>query len=221
MDFIGPLPLDEGYDCILLMTNRLGSDIWIIPTRLDITAEDLALLLFNNWYCKNGLPKDIISDCNKLFVSKFWRALHVLTGVKLKLSSTYHPETDGASERSNKTINQCIRYHVRRNQKGWVCTLPRIRFDMMNSINASTGFLNFQIRLGRSPRIIPPIILDGLTYPISRTSEMIRAQIVIDQLQTVYCGKWVLTPRISGPDKYRRVVLGVRIWGVWLFYGGV
>jgi hypothetical protein len=40
-------------------------------------------------------------------------------------------------------------------------------------------------------------------------------------LDAVYCGKWVLTPRISGPDKYRRVVLGVRIWGVWLFYGGV
>jgi hypothetical protein len=48
MDFIGPLPLDEGYDCILSMTNRLGSDICIIPTHLDITAEDLALLFFNN-----------------------------------------------------------------------------------------------------------------------------------------------------------------------------
>ena len=112
MDFIGPLPLDEGYDCILSMTDRLGSDIRIIPTRLDITSKDLALLFFNNWYCENGLPKDIISDRDKLFVSKFWRALHVLTGVKLKLSSAYHPETDGASERSNKTINQCICYHV-------------------------------------------------------------------------------------------------------------
>jgi hypothetical protein len=184
MDFIGPLPLDEGYDCILSMTDRLGSDIRIIPTRLDITAEDLALLFFNNWYCENGLPKDIISDRDKLFVSKFWRALHVLTGVKLKLSSAYHPETDGASERSNKTINQCICYHVRQNQKGWVRALPRIRFDIMNSVNASTGFSNFQLRLGRSPRIIPPIIPDSLTEPISASSKSIRAQIVIDQLQT-------------------------------------
>jgi hypothetical protein len=126
MDFIGPLPLDEGYDCILSMTDRLGSDIRIIPTHLDIMAKDLALLFFNNWYCKIGLPKDIISDHDKLFVSKFWCALHVLTSVKLKLSSAYHPETDGASERSNKTINQCICYHVQRNQKGWVRALPRI-----------------------------------------------------------------------------------------------
>jgi len=66
--------------------------------RTDIMAEDLALVFFNNWYCENGLPKEIISDRDKLFVSKFWQALHKLTGVKLKLSSAYHPETDGSSE---------------------------------------------------------------------------------------------------------------------------
>lgn len=113
MDFIGPL--DEGFDCILSMTDRLGSDVRIIPTRTNITAEELALLFFNNWYRENSLPKDIISDHDKLFVSKFWQALHKLTRVKLKLSSAYHPEMDGSSEQSNKTINQCIRYHVHRN----------------------------------------------------------------------------------------------------------
>lgn len=46
-------------------------------------------------------------------MSQFWRTLHKLTGVKLKLSTVYHPETDGASERTNKTINQCLRYHVK------------------------------------------------------------------------------------------------------------
>ena len=54
----------------------------------------------------------------------------------------------------------------------------------MNSVNASTGFSNFQLRLGRSPRIIPPIIPESLMEPISASSESIRAQIVIDQLQT-------------------------------------
>ena len=163
MDFIGPLPLDNGFDCILSMTNRLGSDLRIVPTRTDITVEDLTVLFFNHWYCENGLPKDIISDRDKLFVSKFWCALHKLTGVKLKLSSAYHPETDGSSERSNKTINQCICYHVRRNQKGWVCALPQICFDIMNSVNASTGFSNFQIHLGRSPCLIPPIVPTTIT----------------------------------------------------------
>jgi hypothetical protein len=82
------------------------------------------------------------------------------------MSTAFHPQTDGASERSNKTINQALRYHVRRNQKGWVRALPRIRFDIMNSINASTGFSPFQLRMGRSPRIIPPIIAPS-TAPCS------------------------------------------------------
>src|ERR1700692_4297243 len=122
MDFIGPLPLDENFNCILSMTDQLGSDIHIIPTHLDITAKDLAVIFFDHWYCENGLPKDIISDCDKLFVSKFWHTLHKLTGIKLKLSSAYHPETDGSSKCSNKTKNQCICYHVCQNQKRWFCT---------------------------------------------------------------------------------------------------
>ena len=123
MDFIRPLPVDNGFDCILTMTDRLGSDVWIIPTWTDITAKDLATLFFSHWYCKNGLPKDIVSDHNKLFISNFWWTLLKLTGVKLKLSSTYHPGTNRSSEHMNKTINQCICYHVCCNKKGWVQAL--------------------------------------------------------------------------------------------------
>jgi len=81
MDFVGLLPEDEGFNCILTMTDWLGSDICIVLIRTDITAETLASLFFKHWYCENGLPTDIMSDRDKLFVSKFWRALHRLTGV--------------------------------------------------------------------------------------------------------------------------------------------
>jgi hypothetical protein len=158
MDFVGPLPTDSNFDCILTITDRLGADIRIIPTRTDITAEDLAVLFFDNWYCENGLPNNIVCDRDKLFISRFWRALTKLTGVKLKMSSSYHPETDGSSERSNKTVNQLLRFHVKRNQKGWVRALPRVRFQIMNTVNSSTKFTGFQLHLGRSPRVIPPII---------------------------------------------------------------
>jgi hypothetical protein len=92
-------------------------------------------------------------------VSTFWKSLHKLTGVKIKMSTAWHPETDGASERTNKTVNQALRFHVERNQTGWVRALPRVRFDMMNTVNASTGFSGFQLRMGRSPRVIPPLIV--------------------------------------------------------------
>ena len=58
IDFIGPLPEDEGKNCIVMFTDHSGSDIRIIPTCTDITAEHLASLFFDKWYCKNGLSAD-------------------------------------------------------------------------------------------------------------------------------------------------------------------
>ncbi len=162
IDFIGRLPDDEGFDCIATVTDRLGADMRFIPTRTDITGEEFAVQFFDHWYCENGLPTEIVSDRDKLFVSAFWRALHKLSGVKLKMSSAYHPQTDGSSERTNKTVIQALRYHVARNQRGWVRALPRVRFAAMSAVNSSTGFSRFQLHLGRQPRIIPPLLRSDL-----------------------------------------------------------
>ena len=180
LDFVGPLPEDDGYNCILTMTNRLGSDYHLIPTRTDATAKDVALLVFDNWYCENRLPSDFVSDQDKLFVSRFWKALTKLTGVQLKMSSTYHPQMNGSSEHTNKTINQAIRFHVNWNQKGWVWALSRIRFCMMNTINSLTGYSGFQLRLGQSPCVIPPIIPTLL--PDNLRSAGSTAENIINQL---------------------------------------
>ena len=173
IDFIGPLPIDSGFDCILTITDRLGSDIRIIPTTCTLTAQGLAEIFFKDWYCENGLPLEIISDRDKLFVSHFWEELHKLTGVKLKLSSSFHPESDGASERTNKTVIQCIRFMVERDQKGWAKALPKVRFDIMNTVNKSTGYTPFQLRFGKSPRILPPLLdpppLNNPSLALART----------------------------------------------------
>ena len=84
MDFVGPLKEDLGFNCILFITDQLGAEIRIVPTRMDISTENLAVLFFNHWYCENGLPLDIISNHNKLFISRFWKTLTELCGVKLK-----------------------------------------------------------------------------------------------------------------------------------------
>jgi hypothetical protein len=180
MDFIGPLPLDHGHDCILTITDRLSSDICIIPTSTKLTAKQLAVLFFDHWYCENGLPADIVSDRDKLFMSAFWKHTTLLTGIKCKASSSYHPQSNGASERTNKTVNQCIRFHVERNQKGWVQALPRIRFHIMNTVNKSTGYSPFQLRFGRSPRVLPPL----LDLPPNPSPEHITARQIIEDLRT-------------------------------------
>jgi hypothetical protein len=109
LDFMGPLPEDEGYNCILMLTDRLGSDVRLIPMRTDISATCLASIFFNEWYCENGLPLELISDRDKLFISKFWKALHTLTGVHLKMSTAYHPQTDCYKfSLSNRASSSCI-----------------------------------------------------------------------------------------------------------------
>jgi hypothetical protein len=117
-----------------------------------------------------------------LFVSDFWTALHKLTSIKLKLSTVYHSETDGSNEQSNKTINQSIRYHVQWNQKGWVHALPLICFDIMNTINTSIGFSPFQIQLGCSPCMIPPLVPQSLV-DITNSDKACCAQDVITQIK--------------------------------------
>jgi hypothetical protein len=92
------------------------------------------------------------------------------------MSSSYHPQMNGSSERTNKTVNQALQYHVDRNQKDWVCALPIICFNMMNMVNKSTGFSPFQLRLGQSPRILPPLTPGLPTTSTSATEVIHRLQ---------------------------------------------
>ena len=108
IDFIGLLPRDNRFNQIITITNMLGADYCLIPSRTKGMDKEFTLKFFDGWYCKHGLPDNIFSDHDKLFISQSWKALTHLMGVKLKMSTTYHPQTDGASERTNKTTNQAM-----------------------------------------------------------------------------------------------------------------
>jgi hypothetical protein len=188
IDFIGPLPRDNGFDEIVMMTDRMGADFQLAPCRTDITAEEFARIFFNKWYCKNRCLHKLITDRDKLFVSKFWKALMQLVGINHKLSTVYHPQTDGVSECTNKMVVQCLRYHVDWRQAGWVKSLPKVRFDIMNMVNASTGFSPFNLKLDHSPRIIP-LLLQGngvphiIVTPPNMTPEEAAAYAIIEHLE--------------------------------------
>ena len=169
IDFVGPLPKDDGFDVIVTMTDHLGVDIQIAPCHSNMTAEDFAYLFFDQWYCKNGCPVEIISDHDKLFILKFWKALMKLTGITHKLSTAYHPQTNRSSEHSNKTVIQCLCFHVKQNQKGWAKVLPKVRFDIMNTPNMSTRVSPFVLKTRWSPKLLPPLI----TTPVDTTSQNI------------------------------------------------
>jgi hypothetical protein len=130
MDFVGPLPesgnRDGMFDSITVIICLLTAMVHLIPSRTNYNASQLAELIFEHVYKLHGLPKNIISDRDVLFTSTFWRQLHRLIGTKLRLSSAYHPQSDGSTERANRTITQMLRQCVHPNQQDWVPKLPVI-----------------------------------------------------------------------------------------------
>ena len=112
LDFVGTLVPSKGFDTILVMTDRLTDYTKFEPTHSTATAADIADLVYRSWYRQFGLPKAMTSDRDKLFTSKFWKELHKRIRVHLRMSTSYHPETDGSSERSNKTMIESLRHSV-------------------------------------------------------------------------------------------------------------
>lgn len=169
IDFVGPLPLskdrDATYDSITVIIDLLTAMVHIVPSRTDYTARNVAELVFSEVYKHHGLPKAIISDRDSLFTSIFWKHLQELIGTKLKMSSAYHPETDGSTERANRTITQMIRQCISPTQKDWVARLPAIEFAINSARSDSTGYARFFLNTGRMPRSFIWNTADKSEYP--------------------------------------------------------
>jgi hypothetical protein len=119
MDFIGPFPKSHGMDYLLLVICRLTSMVHLIPTKTTAKATDIAWLFVKEIVRLHGLPESIVSDRDRKFVSKFWKETHRMMGVKLLMSTAFHPQTDGASERAVRNVSQVLRTAVADNQKDW------------------------------------------------------------------------------------------------------
>jgi hypothetical protein len=126
--------------------------VHLIPSRSNYNAKQMAELMFEQIYKHHGIPRSIVSDRDVLFTSTFWEHLHGLIGTQLKMSSAYHPQTDGSTERANRTVTQMIRQCVNEKQTDWVSKLPAIEFAINTARSESTGFSPFFINSGMMPR---------------------------------------------------------------------
>ncbi|GAA5977503.1 hypothetical protein JCM11641_000983 [Rhodosporidiobolus odoratus] len=155
LDFVGPLPLSEGKDMMLTIMDRLTGYTRLLACRSKDGAKDVAELVFSGWFSLFGLPERLVSDRDELFTSRFWRALHERVGVALQMSTSFHPETDGRSERTNKTVVQILRQQVSRQQKDWVRFLPSTEYGINAAVNDVTGHSLFDLVLGFTPSLLP------------------------------------------------------------------
>ena len=116
MDFVGPFPESNGSDYLWVVLCRLTSMVHLVPICTTTTASDLAWMYVREIVRLHGLATTIVSDRDSKFTSKFWKETHKLLGTKLLMSTSFHPQTDGASERMIRSVAQILRAIVRPDQ---------------------------------------------------------------------------------------------------------
>ena len=116
MDFIIGLPKSEGYGSIIVVVDRFSKYATFIAAPKDCTAKEMARLFLKNMVKYWGLRKFIISDRDSRFTGKFWMELFKLMGTELHFSTSFHPQTDGQTERVNALLELYLRHFVSANQ---------------------------------------------------------------------------------------------------------
>ena len=126
--------------------------VHLVLSCITYTAREVAELVFVEVYKYHGLPKSIVSNQDVLFTSTFWTHLQKLIGVDQRMSSAFHPQSDGSTERANRIVRQMLCSCIGSNQHNWVARLPSIEFTINSARSESTGYSPFFLNTGRRPR---------------------------------------------------------------------
>ena len=153
MDFIEPLPTSSGFDSILVIIDRLTKQAIFIPTTVQCTSEDLAIIFVTHVFSKHGVPQHVTSDRGSEFTSRFFRSLGKALDMTLHFTSGYHPEGDGQTERTNQTLEQYLRIFCNYQQDNWSTLLPLAEFAYNNTPSSTTGISPFYANKGYHPNL--------------------------------------------------------------------
>jgi len=144
MDFITELPVSEGCDQLWVIIDRFTKMAHFIPLKTNgKTVTDLAIIFAREVWKHHGLPADIVSDRTSRFTSAVWKEFLRLSDIRSHMSTVFHPQTDGQTERLNQTIETYLRAFVSKEQEDWVRLLPMAEFGYNNSTTAGNGMSPF------------------------------------------------------------------------------
>ncbi|GJW45925.1 putative reverse transcriptase domain-containing protein [Tanacetum coccineum] len=142
-----------GFDTIFgVIVDRLTKSAHFLPIRENDPLDKLARLYLNRIVARHGIPASIICDRDGRFTSNFWRSFQKALGTDISMSTAYHPETDGQSERTIQTSKDMLRACVIDFGKGWVKHLPLAEFSYNNSYHASIKAAPYEALYGRKCR---------------------------------------------------------------------
>ncbi|CAL1380625.1 unnamed protein product [Linum trigynum] len=159
MDFIIGLPKVEGCGSIMVVVDRFSKYGVFIAGPKDMTAEDAARLFFKHVVKYWGIPVSIVSDRDGRFTGKFWRELFKMMGSDLNFSTSFHPQTDGQTERVNALVEVYLRHYVSANQKDWVKLLDVAQFSY-NLHRSEASMSPFELATGQQP-LTPNTVTTG------------------------------------------------------------
>jgi hypothetical protein len=171
LDFITGLPPSHGCTTILVVVDRFskGAHFGALPPTY--TAYKVAQL-FLDMVCKHhGVPRSLVSDRDPIFISQFWRELFKLSGTQLRMSTAYHPETDGQTEVLNRSLEQYLRAFVHHKPSLWLTFLPLAEWSYNTTKHSATGYSPFHVMYGKEPATIPQYVLG--TSPIEAVDSML------------------------------------------------
>ena len=152
MDWITDLPVSaSGYNAIMVIVDKLTKYVHLVPTTKESSSEDVARLFIANVFQYHGLPKVLISDRDPRFTSGFWKAFCRQLGMQPRYSTSFHPQTDGQTERMNRVLEEVLRHFIDGEHKQWEELLPLAAFAINNAKSSSTGETPFFLNHGCHP----------------------------------------------------------------------
>ncbi|GJZ36324.1 putative reverse transcriptase domain-containing protein, partial [Tanacetum coccineum] len=153
MDFVTKLPkTSQGYNTIWVIVYRLTKSAIFTPMRETDHMDKLARIYLKEVVTRHGIPVSIIYDRDSRFASNFWRSLQNALGTNLDISTAYHPQIDGQSERTIQTLKDMLCACAIDFGKGWVNHLPLVEFSYNNNYHASIKVAPFEALYGRKYR---------------------------------------------------------------------
>ena len=156
MDFITDLPSSNNFDALFIVVDHdVTKAVVLMPCTKQIDAIGTAELYHNHVFRRFGLPKIMISDRGTQFASKVFQELCAKLGIKSKLSTAYHPQTDGQTERINQEVEAYLRIYCSTHPHTWSEHLTNIEFAHNILPHSNTQMAPFKLLLGYEPRSIP------------------------------------------------------------------